>query len=163
MANHKKFLASVDATKSLRKKVAKDRLERMRLVQERKAREEEKLRKGLAGQKLGRHVVQEGNIDVQLGEELSESLRALKVCRRLVLCDICLLFFSLQPEGNLFRDRFLSMQQRALIEPRAPVWCVSSPFLFIVLLRFVTLRRSRKQAKTKEYEKHAYKRFDRDN
>jgi len=29
-----------------------------------------------------------------------------------------------QPEGNLFRDRFLSMQHRALIEPRVPVLCV---------------------------------------
>jgi hypothetical protein len=30
-----------------------------------------------------------------------------------------------QPEGNLFRDRFVSMQHRALIEPRAPVMCVA--------------------------------------
>lgn len=37
--------------------------------------------RGLAGQKLGKHKVPEGGVDVQLGEELSESLRALKVCR----------------------------------------------------------------------------------
>lgn len=126
MANHKRLLASVDSSKSLRKKIAKDSLERTRLLQHRKLREQEKLRQGLAGQKLGKHVVKEGEVEVQLGEDLSESLRGLK------------------PEGNLFRDRFLSMQQRALVEPRAPVL-------------------PRKQAKTKEYEKHAFKRFDRDN
>jgi len=40
----------------------------------------EKLKqRGLAGQKLGKHKVPEGAVDVQLGEDLSESLRALKV------------------------------------------------------------------------------------
>ena len=58
---------------------------------------------GLAGRRLGKHIVPESAPEVQLGEDLSESLRGLKV------------------EGNLFRDRFLSMQHRALLEPRAPV------------------------------------------
>lgn len=40
---------------------------------------QEKLRKGLVGQRLGKHKVQAGRVDVQLGEDLSESLRALKV------------------------------------------------------------------------------------
>jgi nucleolar protein 53 len=53
--------------------------------------------------KLGKHTVPTERLDVQLGEELSESLR------------------ELQPEGSLFRDRFVSMQQRALIEPRVRV------------------------------------------
>jgi nucleolar protein 53 len=35
--------------------------------------------RGLLGQRLGKHKVPEGKVDVQLGEELSESLRALKV------------------------------------------------------------------------------------
>ncbi len=34
---------------------------------------------GLVGQKLGKHVVRDAKIDVQLGEELSESLRGLQV------------------------------------------------------------------------------------
>lgn len=38
-----------------------------------------KLSKGLAGQRLGRYKVPEGEIDVQIGEDLSENLRALKV------------------------------------------------------------------------------------
>lgn len=41
---------------------------------------QEKLKnKGLAGKKLGKHKVPMGEIDVQLGEDLTESLRALKV------------------------------------------------------------------------------------
>ncbi|TIB96099.1 P60-like protein [Wallemia mellicola] len=58
---------------------------------------------GLEGKKVGSHVVPMAEVDVQLGEDLSESLRGVKT------------------EGNLFRDRFLSMQKRALIEPRQPV------------------------------------------
>ncbi|KAJ7221896.1 ribosome biogenesis protein Nop53/GLTSCR2 [Mycena rebaudengoi] len=92
----------------------------------RRAALQEKLRRGLAGQKLGRHKVPEGEVDVQLGEDLSESLRGLK------------------PEGNLFRDRFTSLQQRALIEPR------------------VLVLPKRRRNKIVEYEKHAWKRFDRD-
>ncbi|KAJ7796488.1 hypothetical protein B0H14DRAFT_3494788 [Mycena olivaceomarginata] len=88
--------------------------------------EENLKRRGLAGQKLGRHTVPEGEVDAQLGEDLSESLRGLK------------------PEGNLFRDRFTSLQQRALIEPRVPV---------------VPKRR---KLRIIEYEKHAWKRFDRE-
>ncbi|TRM67165.1 hypothetical protein BD626DRAFT_484954 [Schizophyllum amplum] len=63
--------------------------------------------------------------DVQLGEELSGSLRGVK------------------PEGNLFRDRLLSMQSRALVEPR---------------VRVIPSKRVRR---TVEYEKHAWKRFER--
>ncbi|CAL1709723.1 unnamed protein product [Somion occarium] len=124
----KRMLANVFAAKALRKSVTKKQLAREQLRTEQKQQaEQERLKKGLAGQKLGKHVVPEGAIDVQLGEELSESLRGLK------------------PEGNLFRDRFLNMQHRALVEPRVPV-----------------LPRKRKN-KMKEYEKHAFKRFDRDN
>jgi nucleolar protein 53 len=36
-------------------------------------------RHGLAGQRLGRHKVPEGRVDVQLGEDLTETLRGLKV------------------------------------------------------------------------------------
>ena len=55
-----------------------------------KAREEERVqrrlamkdmirRRGLAGQKLGKHTVPEGDIEVQLGEDLSETFRSIKV------------------------------------------------------------------------------------
>ncbi len=36
--------------------------------------------RGLAGKKLGKHKVPEGNVVVQIGEDLSENLRGLKVC-----------------------------------------------------------------------------------
>ena len=40
----------------------------------------DKLRKsGLAGQRIGKHVVQEGSPDVQLKEDLAANLRSLKV------------------------------------------------------------------------------------
>ncbi|KAF8909788.1 ribosome biogenesis protein Nop53/GLTSCR2, partial [Gymnopilus junonius] len=124
-ATRKHLLASINDAKTLHRST----LQQMTIKQ--KERElknlalDEKLRKhGLAGKKLGKHKVPEGRIDVQLGEDLSESLRGLK------------------PEGSLFHDRFQSLQQRALVEPRAPV-----------------IPRKRKH-KIIEYEKHAWKRFE---
>ena len=74
------MLASVDSAKALRKAIARNLATRERLRAQRQAQLQEKLKQGLAGQKIGKHKVPEGEIDVQLGEELSESLRALKVC-----------------------------------------------------------------------------------
>ncbi|KAJ3847163.1 ribosome biogenesis protein Nop53/GLTSCR2 [Lentinula lateritia] len=96
------------------------------LVQQRKKASQEKLKVGIAGQKIGKHRVPETLVDVQLGDELSESLRGIKV------------------EGNLFKDRFLNLQQRALIEPR---------------LRVLPKRR---RVRMVEYEKHAWKKFNRE-
>ncbi|WVR03082.1 hypothetical protein IAU60_000071 [Kwoniella sp. DSM 27419] len=75
------------------------------------------------GEKVGKHRVNKKRVEVQLGEDLAESLRQVK------------------PEGNLFKDRFLALQKRALIEPRVPVLP------------------KKRVTKTREYEKHAYKRF----
>ncbi|PFH47610.1 hypothetical protein AMATHDRAFT_67487 [Amanita thiersii Skay4041] len=124
-AAKKRLLASIGDATSLRK--ATKRLMKTReeeRYQRRLAMKERVRRRGLAGQKLGKHKIPEGEVDVQLGEDLSESLRALK------------------PEGNLFHDRFLSMQQRALIEPR---------------IRVIPKRH---RTKIVEYEKHAWKRFE---
>ena len=53
----------------------------MKAAAERRDKQEVRLAlNGLAGQKFGKHVVREGEVDVQLGEELSESLRGLQVC-----------------------------------------------------------------------------------
>jgi nucleolar protein 53 len=94
----KRFLASVHAAKSLRKSLGKDvaEKERLRLERHRQA-ERERLEKGLAGQRFGKHVVPEGEVDVQLGEDLSESFRALKVC-------FVLLARSLRVKEANFRD-----------------------------------------------------------
>ncbi|KAK0447200.1 hypothetical protein EV421DRAFT_1733755 [Armillaria borealis] len=86
---------------------------------------EAKLKKGLSGKKLGRHKVSEGEVGVQLGEDLGESLRVL------------------EPEGNLFRNRFLSLQHRGRIEPH------------------VLVLPKKQRTWTVEYEKHAWKNFDR--
>lgn len=78
------MLASVDSAKALRKALSRNVAARERLREQQQLALQEKLKKGLAGEKIGKHKVPEGLIDVQLGEELSESLRALKV-RRCVL------------------------------------------------------------------------------
>ncbi|KAJ3358629.1 Glioma tumor suppressor candidate region protein 2 [Kappamyces sp. JEL0680] len=53
--------------------------------------------------RLGRHVFQPASMEIQLTDELADSLRTLK------------------PEGSLVKDRFLSLQARNIIEPRVPV------------------------------------------
>ncbi|KAI6120145.1 P60-like protein [Pisolithus croceorrhizus] len=122
-AIRKRLLHGINSVKSLRSQI--DRTTKVQ-AEARLARQlttRLRLRKGLAGRKFGKHVVPESRIDVQTGEELTENLRSLK------------------PEGNLFRDRFVSLQQRALVEPRVPVLP------------------SKRRAKPILYEKHAYKRF----
>ncbi|KAH9000566.1 tumor suppressor protein Gltscr2 [Lactarius hatsudake] len=75
----KRLHASVDSAKSLRKAADKTRAARARAAEERRVKREALLaQSGLAGQKLGKHIVREGEVDVQLGEELSESLRGLQ-------------------------------------------------------------------------------------
>jgi len=122
-----RFLATIPSAKAFRSQVAKSLRARLAAIEARRAKRSAILKqRGLIGQRVGKYRVPEGRVDFQLGEELTETLRELK------------------PQGNLFRDRFLSLQQRALVEPRVPV-----------------LPKHRK-TKTKEYEKHAWKRFDRD-
>ncbi|CAE7081535.1 unnamed protein product [Rhizoctonia solani] len=123
LAQKRQQLASLSTLKSLRRTVANAQSESQRAAA---ARAEKKLAKGLIGMRIGKHVVKEGDIDYQLGEDLPESFRELK------------------PEGNLWQDRWRSMVSRGKVEPRVPVLA------------------SRKK-KTKEYEKHSYKRFDAQN
>ncbi|KAI8921422.1 ribosome biogenesis protein Nop53/GLTSCR2 [Powellomyces hirtus] len=72
--------------------------------------------------RLGPHAFKPLPMDVQLTEDLADTLRELK------------------PEGNMFKDRFASLQKRTLIEARIPV------------TRKLKYRR-------KEKETHDYKRF----
>jgi hypothetical protein len=72
--------ASVDTVKTLRKAADKMLAARIKEAAERRAKEQVRLAQGgLTGQRLGKYVVREGEVDVQLGEELSESLRGLQV------------------------------------------------------------------------------------
>lgn len=52
---------------------------RSALLAERKAQEDIERKKTLVGKKIGKHKVGKGEVDVQLTDELSESLRALQV------------------------------------------------------------------------------------
>ncbi|KAB5590226.1 hypothetical protein CTheo_6329 [Ceratobasidium theobromae] len=100
LAQKRQQLASLTAIKSLRRTVEKSQSEAQRAAAERA---EKKLAKGLIGMRIGKHIIQEGEVDVQLGEDLPESFRELK------------------PEGNLWRDRWGSMITRGKVEPRVLV------------------------------------------
>jgi nucleolar protein 53 len=77
----KRLYASVDSAKSLRRAADRTLAARVQAATERQAKREARLAQvGLAGQRLGKHVVRKGEVEVQLGEELSESLRGLQVC-----------------------------------------------------------------------------------
>ena len=79
-ALRKRLLNSVNQVKALRSDLSKvaDAQKQARLARQLALRL--KLRKGLAGQRLGKHRVPENDIEVQIGEDLSENLRSLKVC-----------------------------------------------------------------------------------
>ncbi|ODQ52332.1 Nop53-domain-containing protein [Saitoella complicata NRRL Y-17804] len=62
---------------------------------------EEKARR--APKRLGPYRLQHEPLELQLSDELAESLRTLK------------------PEGNALRERFVSMQKRGILEVRVPV------------------------------------------
>lgn len=123
-ARRRKLERSIPGAKSISKTVeARQKAieEARRLRQLAKDKRERSALRG--GEKIGKFKVPEQAVPVQLGEDLAESLRQVK------------------PEGNLFKDRFLALQRRALVEPRVP---------------HLPKKRS---LKVKEYEKHAYKRF----
>lgn len=127
------MLESISLAKSLRKDLRRTAKQRQDERDLRKQILASKLKRGLSGQKLGKHKVPEGNVEVQLGEDLSESLRALKVRPVLTMHYLALMNVSVQPEGNMFRDRFISLQQRGRLEPRALV-------LYVHLFRQDSLR-----------------------
>ena len=72
-------MASVFTAKSLRKTLEHSTASKEQLREEKRRIIREKLKQGLAGQKFGKHTVQKVRIDVQLGEDLADSLRGLKV------------------------------------------------------------------------------------
>jgi hypothetical protein len=79
----------VDSVKVLRKAADKTLAGREQAAMERRGKQEARLaQEGLAGQRLGKHVVREGEVNVQLGEELSESLRGLQVCASYMLSSV---------------------------------------------------------------------------
>lgn len=76
------------SAKSLRAKTARALRARQAALESRRAARAGLLKqRGLIGRKLGKHRIQEGEVDVQLGEELSESFRELKVRFIALFCD----------------------------------------------------------------------------
>ena len=56
----------------------------------------------LRKRKFGKHAMPQDALEIQLSDELAESLR------------------TLRPEGNLFKDRFSSLVKRGIVEARIP-------------------------------------------
>ncbi|NXK43649.1 NOP53 protein, partial [Piprites chloris] len=83
--------------RSLRR-LLRQRQERER--ERRRLREQTRMRKQWEPRRLGRARYEDAGPEVQLSEELPESLR------------------TLRPEGHVLRDRFKSLQRRNMIEPR---------------------------------------------
>lgn len=131
-AERKKEMRRAEARREeeARKKAKSERIEGARIKQLAKEVEKAESTKKVAKKdaadkrprKLGKHDIKQPATDVQLNDELSESFRAFK------------------PEGNLFRDRYVSLTERQLVETRVPV-------------------AKRQKFPTKFYEKHSYKRF----
>ncbi|EJU01387.1 P60-like protein [Dacryopinax primogenitus] len=99
----RKLLASLASIPSITKTLATQQAQAQERAQVRQLARQEALRTGLAGKRMGKHRVPAERVDVQLGDELSETLRTLK------------------PEGNLFRERWDSFMHRARVEPRVVV------------------------------------------
>ncbi|WFD35742.1 hypothetical protein MCUN1_002603 [Malassezia cuniculi] len=115
--------AAVAALAAERRKLTRMAAERIAAKNAIRAAKMERLREqGMAGERLGKHRIPVQRKDVQTGDELSESLRQLK------------------PEGNLFWDRFQSLQARGRAEPRRP------------------LAPTRRKYKLRTYDSHYFKR-----
>ncbi|KAL7326769.1 hypothetical protein PS15p_209053 [Mucor circinelloides] len=134
--SHRLATAELEKKQKLQEKAIRQQIDKLRQIEEEIAQRVEELddladkrgerrseeeKKGL--KKIGKYTVPELPVDVQLTEELCETLRQLK------------------PEGNMFRDRFHSIQKRNIIEPRIPV-------------------NPSRHYKLKEYERRAYKNYD---
>jgi nucleolar protein 53 len=83
----------------------------------------DKLIESVTTSRLSRYIFQNAPMSIKLPDEICDNLRQLK------------------PEGNLFLERFKSLQQRELIEIRVPV-------------------KNNRKFQMKQIESHDYKRFE---
>jgi nucleolar protein 53 len=79
-AAKKRMLTTIMLAKSIRSSAEKNSQQQHQARLVRQLALKAKLTKGLAGQRLGKYKVPENEIEVQIGEDLSENLRTLKVC-----------------------------------------------------------------------------------
>lgn len=104
---HKRLVASIGGLKGVQANLEKREKQMAEAERLAKLAKKQRERMGLeGGEKVGKHRVVKPRMTVQLGEDLAESLRQVK------------------PEGNLFRDRYLALQRKALVEPRVKQMCV---------------------------------------
>ena len=104
---HKRLVASIGGLKGVQANLEKREKQMAEAERLAKLAKKQRERMGLeGGEKVGKHRVVKPRVTVQLGEDLAESLRQVK------------------PEGNLFRDRYLALQRKALVEPRVKQMCV---------------------------------------
>ncbi|KAG0230488.1 hypothetical protein BGW42_000909 [Actinomortierella wolfii] len=101
MKKNKELLKQANQVKEIMKTVEQEEAEAEKRRIENEAKKEEKSRAGM--KRVGKFNIPKEKTQVQLQEELAESLRQLK------------------PEGNLLKDRFQSFVERNIIEPRMPV------------------------------------------
>ncbi|CAO3639073.1 unnamed protein product [Cunninghamella blakesleeana] len=116
----KKLKQQIDKVEELEKELSDKQLQIEKMTAVRQERKEQKEKEG--SKRLSKHNMGQMDLEVQLEDELAESLRQLK------------------PEGNVFKDRYLSMQKRNIIEPRVPV-------------------KAHRKYPLKVYERRAYKNF----
>lgn len=76
----KQLLHSVTLAKSIASQLNKTLKSRQEALLARQLAARIRVRRGLAGQWLGGHKVPDSRVDVQIGEDLCENLRLLKVC-----------------------------------------------------------------------------------
>lgn len=113
---NEELLRTIDKAPAISKKLQqKDKAEKFSNKAVSSSTTEIKLKK----KKFGKHRLPNNPLEIKLGDELTSSLRELK------------------PEGNLFADRYLSLQQRAMVPPSLPV-----------------LKKSKYRAKIKEKYSH---------
>ncbi|KAJ3276842.1 Glioma tumor suppressor candidate region protein 2 [Terramyces sp. JEL0728] len=97
----KLLIKSINKIKELEKELALEETEKNRKRQI--AAEIKKLQEETAPRKLSRHKFKDVSMEIQLPDEIADSL------------------YKLKPEGNLIKDRFKSLEARNLIETRVPV------------------------------------------
>ncbi|KAJ3257444.1 Glioma tumor suppressor candidate region protein 2 [Boothiomyces macroporosus] len=97
----KNLIKSINKIKELEKELALEETEKGRKRQIRA--EIKKLQEETAPRKVSRHKFKDVSMEIQLPDEMADSL------------------YKLKPEGNLIKDRFKSLEARNLIEPRVPV------------------------------------------
>jgi nucleolar protein 53 len=134
----------------------------------------EKERLGLeGGEKIGKYKVGKGRVEVQLGEDLAESLRQLKVSQqfgrlRVVWPSGTILTLSpretsSKTDSSLYRRKPSSSQEcqycmSRFVLPYPSGFPITSYPLHLVWISLI-ISPSRRALKTKEYEKHAWKNF----